>query len=432
MLWPSSLANTSMPGRRSSPRSSGPYRARPRAARRVVSRGMSSTAGPARNGPDRIPALGDPHPGGTRRTRQASMRRLRNRPTGSALGFPREPGLIVARISGEANSMRYVAPGSIDEAVSLLAAESGPARVLAGGTDLLVQMRAGIVEPDLVVDIKRIPGMQPDRAGEGRLSHRRRRALRRARRARGADEGLAGRGRGGEPDRLDADPGPRDDGRQPVQRLAGGRQRAGADRAGAIGRHRRPERPARGAGRGRSPPAPGKTSLAKGEFVVSIFAAGAAAAVGRCLSALHPAHRDGHRRGRRRRQPDAGCGRRAARRRASRWARWRRRVLLVDGGRRRRSIGTKLDDAALDGAGARPSGRLQADRRQARHHGIPHQDRRRAGAPRGRDRAASAPGQASDGADVDVSRTTDQRRRRSSSSASRTRRCSTCCATSSA
>jgi len=29
--------------------------------------------------------------------------------------------------------------------------------VLAGGTDLLVQMRADVVDPDLIVDIKRIP-----------------------------------------------------------------------------------------------------------------------------------------------------------------------------------------------------------------------------------------------------------------------------------
>jgi carbon-monoxide dehydrogenase medium subunit len=41
--------------------------------------------------------------------------------------------------------------------VALLAAANGEARVLAGGTDLLVQMRADIVDPELIVDIKRIP-----------------------------------------------------------------------------------------------------------------------------------------------------------------------------------------------------------------------------------------------------------------------------------
>ena len=56
--------------------------------------------------------------------------------------------------------MRYEAPASIDKAVSLLAAESGLVRVLAGGTDLLVQFRSGFIEPDLVVDIKRIAAMR--------------------------------------------------------------------------------------------------------------------------------------------------------------------------------------------------------------------------------------------------------------------------------
>ena len=55
--------------------------------------------------------------------------------------------------------MRFEAPTSIDDAVALLAAEGGIARLLAGGTDVLVQLRSGLVEPDLVVDIKRIPGM---------------------------------------------------------------------------------------------------------------------------------------------------------------------------------------------------------------------------------------------------------------------------------
>jgi carbon-monoxide dehydrogenase medium subunit len=42
------------------------------------------------------------------------------------------------------------------EASALLAKEKGSAYVLAGGTDLLVRLRTGFIEPDLVVDIKRI------------------------------------------------------------------------------------------------------------------------------------------------------------------------------------------------------------------------------------------------------------------------------------
>ncbi len=42
------------------------------------------------------------------------------------------------------------------EAAALLAKEKGSAFVLAGGTDLLVRLRTGFIEPDLVVDIKRI------------------------------------------------------------------------------------------------------------------------------------------------------------------------------------------------------------------------------------------------------------------------------------
>jgi CO/xanthine dehydrogenase FAD-binding subunit len=56
--------------------------------------------------------------------------------------------------------MRYEAPESLDAAVALLNGESGIARVLAGGTDLIVQMRANMVEPDLVVDIKKIGEMR--------------------------------------------------------------------------------------------------------------------------------------------------------------------------------------------------------------------------------------------------------------------------------
>jgi carbon-monoxide dehydrogenase medium subunit len=56
--------------------------------------------------------------------------------------------------------MRYEAPETLDAAVSLLVRAGGAAKVLAGGTDLLVQMKSGAQEPDLVVDIKRIPEMR--------------------------------------------------------------------------------------------------------------------------------------------------------------------------------------------------------------------------------------------------------------------------------
>ncbi|GMG82795.1 xanthine dehydrogenase family protein subunit M [Paralimibaculum aggregatum] len=48
----------------------------------------------------------------------------------------------------------------MDTAVALLAEAAGSAHVLAGGTDLLVRLRSGHIEPELVVDIKRIEGMR--------------------------------------------------------------------------------------------------------------------------------------------------------------------------------------------------------------------------------------------------------------------------------
>jgi CO/xanthine dehydrogenase FAD-binding subunit len=56
-------------------------------------------------------------------------------------------------------SLTYVAPQTVSEAVAILAAATGPARLMAGGTDLVVQMRAGRAKPETVVDAKRIPGM---------------------------------------------------------------------------------------------------------------------------------------------------------------------------------------------------------------------------------------------------------------------------------
>ncbi len=53
----------------------------------------------------------------------------------------------------------YLSPPTLDEAVRAFAAAQGAARILAGGTDLLVQMRLGTVRPGTVIDIKKIAEM---------------------------------------------------------------------------------------------------------------------------------------------------------------------------------------------------------------------------------------------------------------------------------
>ena len=63
---------------------------------------------------------------------------------------------------------RYEKPASLDDAVALLAASGDDARILAGGTDVLVQMHSDLIEPGLIVDIKDIAEMRAiERDGGG-------------------------------------------------------------------------------------------------------------------------------------------------------------------------------------------------------------------------------------------------------------------------
>jgi xanthine dehydrogenase FAD-binding subunit len=55
--------------------------------------------------------------------------------------------------------MRYHTPTSFADAATIAAGTSGTLRFLAGGTDVLVQMRAGMVQPDDLIDLKHIPGV---------------------------------------------------------------------------------------------------------------------------------------------------------------------------------------------------------------------------------------------------------------------------------
>jgi CO/xanthine dehydrogenase FAD-binding subunit len=56
--------------------------------------------------------------------------------------------------------MRFARPETVHEAAALIAQEMGLIRILSGGTDVMVQLKAGLVEPALIVDIKRIPGLR--------------------------------------------------------------------------------------------------------------------------------------------------------------------------------------------------------------------------------------------------------------------------------
>ena len=56
-------------------------------------------------------------------------------------------------------TMKYEIPETTRAAAALMAQAQGKAFVLAGGTDLLVRMKSGLLEPDLLVDIKRVAAM---------------------------------------------------------------------------------------------------------------------------------------------------------------------------------------------------------------------------------------------------------------------------------
>jgi CO/xanthine dehydrogenase FAD-binding subunit len=61
----------------------------------------------------------------------------------------------------------YAAPATLDEALALLARHGEAARPLAGGTDLLLDLRSGRRRPALVVDLKRVPGLAAVEARPG-------------------------------------------------------------------------------------------------------------------------------------------------------------------------------------------------------------------------------------------------------------------------
>jgi carbon-monoxide dehydrogenase medium subunit len=59
------------------------------------------------------------------------------------------------------HTFAYARPTRLAEAVALLEAHGSDARLLAGGTDLIIRLRDGTAQPGVVIDIKRIAEMRP-------------------------------------------------------------------------------------------------------------------------------------------------------------------------------------------------------------------------------------------------------------------------------
>ncbi len=58
-----------------------------------------------------------------------------------------------------AHELEYARPGTVGEALGLLEKHGSGARLLAGGTDVVAALRDGNLTPEIVIDIKAIPGL---------------------------------------------------------------------------------------------------------------------------------------------------------------------------------------------------------------------------------------------------------------------------------
>ncbi len=132
----------------------------------------------------------------------------------------------------------YERPTHLDDALALLAEHGPEARLLAGGTDLIIRLRDGSIRPRIVVDVKRVAELDGEiRAGDGHLRIGAWTVMTDI----AADDAdptrPPGPRRGGDGRRVGPDPEPGDPRRQCLQRLTGGGHGAGLARG--RGSHRR-------------------------------------------------------------------------------------------------------------------------------------------------------------------------------------------------
>jgi carbon-monoxide dehydrogenase medium subunit len=65
--------------------------------------------------------------------------------------------------------MEYLYPESVEQAIQLLQSGDGANRIIAGGTDILPDIRRGKIAPDCLVDITRIPELAQIQVQEGMI-----------------------------------------------------------------------------------------------------------------------------------------------------------------------------------------------------------------------------------------------------------------------
>ena len=82
--------------------------------------------------------------------------------------------------SREISIKKYLLPKTLSEALEMLAEENGEARIIAGGTDIIPQLRHGSISAKTLIDISQLRGLSDiDRRDNsivmgGGLSHTRR------------------------------------------------------------------------------------------------------------------------------------------------------------------------------------------------------------------------------------------------------------------
>ena len=129
---------------------------------------------------------------------------------------------------GNAEAHELIAPGSLPDVLELLAAAPGQWTPIAGGTELMVAHAAGRLSASKLMSLWGIPELRFIEATSSAVVIGAGATFSRSARGRDDCDGVPAVGQGGELDWRDCEPEPRDNWRQPGERIAGSRFFAGA------------------------------------------------------------------------------------------------------------------------------------------------------------------------------------------------------------